>query len=111
MHNLLARNSHLLFDIFFALWLLMGIYTIFRLLRKQYSKLTINSALSALRDNLTNDGAEEFCQFVEGATIYNHPSIYSKLRAAWGLVRGSHNISKRMKEQVRNALLGRGVNV
>ena len=111
MRELIFRNFDSIFSAFVCLWALGVAYTVFRLIRKFYSRMTIESALSTLGNNLTNEGAEDFCRFVEGATIYNHPEIYHKLRAGWGMVRGSRNISRRVKDDVKNALLRRGVNI
>ncbi len=102
MRDMIFQN----FDILFTLAIC---YAVFRGLRYGYAWLSIGSAISTLGQNQTDEGAETFRHFVEGAVIPNQPAIYNKLRAGWGMVRDARGISRSQKEMVKVALQSRGV--
>ncbi len=102
IHDFLRENFN------FIVALLIGI-GVFQGLRQAYGFLTIGAAVAALGKNLTDEGAEEFCRFVESAVIPNYPAIYNKLRAGYGMVHDSRQISREMKEKVKIALQSKGV--
>ncbi len=90
--------------------LLILIYICFQLYRRLYCPLRAKWEISQLGKNLTNEGAEEFACFVEDLLmIPNYPIMYNRLKAGWGLIRDSRNISPRMKERVKVVLQSRGV--
>ena len=96
----------------FALIVSIGVTgTVFMNLRKAYGFISIPWAVSALSKNLTDEGAEKFCRFVEDAIIPNNQGLYDNLRAGWSMVRDSIDISRDMKVKVKAALQGRGVYV
>lgn len=102
IHDFLRENFNLIFALIIGVNVFLG-------LRFAYAYFTIGGAVAALGKNLTDEGAEEFCRFVEGAVIPNYLDLYNKLRAGCDMVQGSRQISREMKEKVKVTLQSRGV--
>ncbi|MBU9711642.1 hypothetical protein KS419_07835 [Bacillus tamaricis] len=70
----------------------------------------IISATKNLQHDLTNESVSEFISLITNAKrIPNHPVYWNTCRAAYSLISSSENIDRHLKENLKKALLSKGV--
>ena len=81
----------------------------FALLKRNKKKI-INMVRSLQQHNTEKD-IQNYIDFIYNVNIPNFPEAWQTLRASYKLVYGLKHISPDMKNELKNALLSRGVNL
>lgn len=75
----------------------------------EFKEQVIDKKVQELGGNLSNESVISFTEFIKCAEIVNRPQNYDRLRASYELVKFNKNIDKGIKENLKIALLSRGV--
>lgn len=106
-------------NIVLLMWTIGIIRFIFKCLRRfmrfskkcdiEFNEQIIDKKVQELGSNLSNESVISFTEFIKCAEIVNKPQNYDRLRASYELVKFNKNIDKGIKENLKIALLSRGV--
>ena len=75
------------------------------------SRRSIKNNIIYLSNNLENDEVEYFIEYIKDTSIPNRPEIWNLIRACYKLVNQEPDIDRKLKNDLRRVLLGKGVNV
>ncbi|MEL7597309.1 MAG: hypothetical protein AAGU01_03800, partial [Clostridiaceae bacterium] len=78
---------------------------------KLVSTQNINKFVNNLQDELTNEDAESYISLIKKSRIVKRSDIYIVLRRGVELINSSYKIDNELKEELKNTLEKRGINL